>query len=168
MYVPLGSGLSEDRRRPRSGRRFGFDGPRRHTYVREEDVSVDDILDSLSRRAELSDGLGRAEITRVEDGFDGEVASERTLLPIGSRGPQHSIGKYMFALLLLGGVLIVGLYGALKSVTEPSMILRLVQNPAFVSVFTDPLKLGLVALFCVIPLLIVRRRRRVQDRLLFT
>ncbi len=74
----------------------------------------------------------------------------------------------MFALLLLGGVLIVGLYGALKSVTEPSMILRVVQNPAFVSVFTDPLKLGLVALFCVIPLLIVRRRRRVQERLLFT
>ncbi len=82
--------------------------------------------------------------------------------------PLRSLGKYMFALLLLGGVLIVGLYGALKSVAQPSLILRVVQDPAFASVFTDPVRLSLVALFCVLPVAFVRRRRRVQNRLLLS
>ncbi len=150
------------------GRHFGFNGPRRQVRVREENFSVDDILDSLSRRAQLSDGLGRVEMTPLEEGLEGRFASETVRRPIVLKIRQHSLGKYAFALLLLGGVLIVGLYGALKAVAEPSMILRVVQDPAFASVFTDPVRLGLVALFCLIPTLIVRRRRSVQSRLLHT
>lgn len=80
---------------------------------------------------------------------------------------ERSLGKYAFGVLLLGGVLVAGLYGALKTLVNPSAILRVVQNPALSSIFTDPVRLGLVLLFCTIPVVIVRRRRSVHNRLTY-
>jgi hypothetical protein len=158
--------LSEDTPRSRPRRHFGFNGPRRRVGAREKDVGVDEILDSLSRRSQLSDGLDRVEIAPPVEELEAQfvIGAEVKTAKIAR---QHSLGKYAFPLLLLAGLVIVGLYGALRSVTNPAGILRVIQNPGFEAVFTDPVRLGLVMLFCAVPAFIVRRHRRAHDRLTY-
>jgi hypothetical protein len=133
---------------------------------REKDVGVDEILDSLSRRSQLSDGLDRLEIAPPVEELEAQFITGTEVEP-AKIARQHSLGKYAFPLLLLGGLLTVGLYGALRSVTNPAGILRVIQNPGFAAVFTDPVRLGLVMLFCAVPAFIVRRHRRAHDRLTY-
>ena len=129
---------------------------------------VDEILDSLSRRSELGNDLDPVETARVEGSLASEYLGE-TLQDSGlkSGAGRGFLGKYAFVLMLMGGVVVVGLYGALKALTDPGGIVRVTQSPAFVSVFTDPVRLGLVLLFCLVPALTVRRRRSRQNRLAY-
>lgn len=155
--------MSDENRRTRGGRHFGFNGPRKRPPVMNKEVSDDDILDSLSRRAQLVEKLHPIEST-MEDELEERFVPEplTTHFPRGPR--QHSFSRYTFVLMLAGGLVIVGLYGALKAVTDPSSLLGMTSNPTFKSVFTDPLRLGLVIFFSLIPMLIVHRRRTAQNR----
>jgi hypothetical protein len=158
--------LSDEVHRRKGKRVFGFHGPRKKT--RDNELGVDEILDSLSRRAELGTELDPVETAKVEDSLASEYLGaglpDSGLKAGKSRG---FLGKYAFVLMLLGGVIVVGLYGALKALTDPGGIVRVTQSPTFVSVFTDPLRLGLVLLFCLVPALTVRRRRSRQNRLAY-
>ena len=162
----MGNRLSDEVPRRKGRRAFGFHGPRKK--VRDNDLSVDEILDSLSRRSELGPELDPVETARVEESLASEYLGEN-LPDSGLRAGKSRgfLGKYAFVLMLLAGVVVVGLYGALKTLTDPGGIVQVTQSPTFVSVFTDPLRLGLVLLLCLVPALTVRRRRSRQNRLSF-
>jgi hypothetical protein len=145
-------------RQPRADFRFGFDGP---IEGRDEyrAATVDEILESLDRHSQLTDQLS------PQDGFEpdestGGLVSENggQATPIDSHAiGRGSVGRYGFGLMLVGGVLILMVYGVLRAVTNMSA-----STTAFVSilgvVLNDPVKLGLLAVLCLVPLVMVRKR----------
>ena len=136
---------------------FGFDGPRRMMRVQREEASVDDILESLGRRARLSNRLDPIETIQIGEGIrEGFMTPALPGQIITDYQGRRSVGKYGFSLMLIGGLVVLGLYGALRAVTDPSSVLRTVLSPTFTSVFGDPLKLGLAGLVCLLPVLIIR------------
>ncbi len=152
--------MSDERVRSRKRRQFGFDGPRRRLRSQDSGASVDDILDSLTRRTQISGKFDTVENVPVKDEPRNRFTPNISARSLCREGTHRSIGKFAFALMLISGLTILGLYGALKAVTEPSSILRITENPTFTSVFTDPVRLALVALLCVIPAAIFLRRGR--------
>jgi hypothetical protein len=145
-------------RRPKTGLRFGFDGPsdRRAEY---QQATVDEILESLGRHSQLADQLG------PRDGFEPEGSTERLVEDIGRARPSDSdpivrgsLGRYGFGLMLIGGVIILSVYGILKAIanaptstTAIAALLTLVLN--------DPVKLGLLGLLCLVPVVMALKRR---------
>ncbi len=132
----------------------------------EEPVNDDDILESLTRRAQFSRDLGNgAEVTLNP----GEESPSEPLLPVSklSVAGQREYGKYVFALMLLGGMAAVLAVGAFRALLDTSLVGKAAQTSLLTSVFTDPVKLVLVALLCLIPALLIRRSRRARERLLF-
>ncbi len=150
--------MSDERSRSRKRRQFGFDGSRRRLRSQDSGASVDDILDSLTRRTQISGRFDTVENVPVQDEPRNRFTPKISAKALPRQGTNRAIGKFAFALMLISGLTILGLYGALKAVTEPSSILRITENPTFTSVFTDPVRLTLVALLCVIPAAIFLRR----------
>ncbi|HLE65299.1 MAG TPA: hypothetical protein VI816_04130 [Candidatus Bathyarchaeia archaeon] len=145
--------------------RFGFTGPA--IRRREDDATVDDILDSMSRRAKLSHQLDHDTLSPLENDLETSDRSFKlppTIAPIPER---NTLGKVAFALILAAGMIVLWLFGALATLLDLSIINKLTQSPTYTSVFTDPVKLGLVALLCFIPVIILRRRHRPETRLLY-
>ncbi len=145
-------------RRPKTGFRFGFDGPSdgRAEY---QQATVDEILESLGRHSELSDQLG------PRDGFESDESAERLVGDIGRARPSDSgpigrgsLGRYGFGIMLMGGIMILSVYGILKAITSaPS------STPAIASllalVLNDPVKLGLLGLLSLVPVVMALKRR---------
>ena len=129
-------------------------------------MTVDDILDSMSRRAKLSHQLDQDTLSVMENDLD---TSDRSFNPPPTIAPiqeRNTLGKVAFALILAAGMIVLWLFGALATLLDLSIINKLTQSPTYTSVFTDPVKLGLVALLCLIPVIILRRRHRPETRLL--
>ena len=158
----MGSG----RRQPgRPKLRFGFTGPARRRL--EDDVNVDDILDSMSRRAKLSHQLDQEELSPLDGDLETSDHSPNpspTIAPIQKR---NNFGKVSFALIIAAGMIVLWLFGAVTTLFDLSIINKLTQSPTYTSVFTDPVKLGLATLLCFIPVIILRRRHLPETRLLF-
>ena len=154
-------------RRKQLGRpklRFSFSG--RVERRREDSVTVDDILDSMSRRVKLSAQLDPDTLSPFEND-QGEAYQSNSTIPAGVGIRRRSIfGKLAFAALLAAGIIVVSLYGALASLFDPSLINQVTQNPSLMSVLADPTKIGLLALVCLVPILIFMRRPRRQVRLM--
>ena len=74
---------------------------------------------------------------------------------------RREYGKYLFALMLVGGM------GAFRALLDTSLVGKATQSQVLTSVFTDPMKLLLVAVLCLVPAVLIRRRRQAHDRLLF-
>jgi len=158
----MGSG----RRQPgRPKLRFGFTGPAMRR--REDDVTVDDILDSMSRRAELSRQLDQDTLSPLDSDLETSDYSANPSPTIALIRKRNNLGKVAFALIMASGMIMLWLYGVLTTLLDLSIINRLIQIPTYASVFTDPVKLGLVALLCFIPVIILRRRHRPETRLLY-
>ena len=133
----------------------------------EDDVTVDDILDSLSRRAKLSHQLDQDTLSPLENDLE---TSDRSFNPPPTIAPipkRNTLDKVAFALIIAAGMIVLWLFGALTTLFDLSIINKLIQSPTYTSVFTDPVKLGLVALLCFIPVIILRRRHRPEIRLLY-
>ncbi len=155
---PSGSKSSSS---PKARFRFGFSG--HLTRKEEEAVSVDDILDSLSQRAQLSECLDETAGTVFEGKGEGSGVPLGVSDTITRQARKNGLGKFAFAFLLMTGVFVVWLYGALDAVLEGTTVGRLTQSPLYSSAFTDPVKLAILALGCLIPVMLVKRRRRARD-----
>ncbi len=159
---------SRRRGSPRAKHSFGFSGMPELEVVQDEEepVNDDDILESLTRRAQFSRQLGDS--TEVALNLSEESRPE-PLLPVSklSEPGRRDYGKYVFALMLLGGMVVVLVVGAFRALLDTSLVGRATQSLVLTSVFTDPVKLLLVAVLCLIPAVLIRRSRRARDRLLF-
>ncbi len=145
--------------------RFGFSGPAKRN--REDRTSVDDILDSLSRRAELGDRFDEAAGIAFEDEVEGSRVPPGVSDLVSRDARKRALGKFAFVFLMVAGVFAVWLYGALNGVLDGTALGRITQSPVYSSAFTDPVKLAILAMCCFIPVIWLRKRRRVRDRLLY-
>ncbi len=145
--------------------RFGFTGPA--IRRREDDATVDDILDSMSRRAKLCHQLDQDTLAPLDIDLETCDHSQNPSPTIARIRKRNSLGNVAFALIMASGMIMLWLYGALPSFFGLSIINKLTQNPTYTSVFADPVKLGLVALLCFIPVIILRGRHRPEARLLY-
>ncbi len=154
---------SEDRLPVQPKYCFGFSGTAKR--LRSDDVTVDEILDSMSRRAELSDQIDEEALRRLEDEREGpgpiiDYSEE------GLRVPRIPFGKVLAVLVLAGSVLSLWFYGGLGMV-DFSAIDRLASSPSYASIFTDPVKLVVLALVCFVPVILLRWRSRPSVRLTY-
>ncbi len=140
------------------------------TPLEDDPVSEDDILESLTRRAEfgrrLGGGLGggaEPTLNLSEENHSEPVISASKLFAPGRR----EYGKYAFALMLVAGMAVVLIVGAFRALLDTSLVGKATQTSLLTSVFTDPVKLALVAFLCLIPAVLIRRSRRARERLLF-
>src|SRR2546428_9745098 len=117
MYCLLELCVLGARRSPRAKHRFGFSDPVQPGLpmleVEEEPFNDDDILDSLTRRAEfgrrLGGGLGGSPEPTLS--LSGEGRSHPPLTGTGVFVPgRRGHGQYAFPLMVLGGG--AGLFGA--------------------------------------------------------
>ena len=130
-------------------------------------MAVDDILDSLSRRAKLSHQLDQEELSPLDGDLETSDHSPHPSPIIAPIQKRNNLGKVAFALMMASGVIVLWLYGALPTFLDLSIISKLIQSPTYTSVFTNPVKLGLVTLLCFIPVIILRRRHGPETRLLY-
>jgi hypothetical protein len=84
-----------------------------------------------------------------------------------SRPLRIGLGKIVVALTLIGGVVLLWLYGALGTLTSPLALDSLTRSQEIASVFSDPFKLALVALVSLVPILLLKRRHRPEEQLLY-
>jgi hypothetical protein len=156
---------SEERQRFRPRLRFGFSGSA--TSRTREEAGVDDFLDSLSRRSRLGSELDQETsvlMGNAEESIDPALqASEFGL----SRPLKIGLGKIVVALTLIGGVVLLWVYGALGTLISPSAFDSLARSGEVASVFSDPFKLGLVALVSFVPVFLLRRRHHAEERLVY-
>ena len=156
---------SEERQRFRPRLRFGFSGPA--TRRTREEVGVDDFLDSLSRRSRLGSEIDQETSVltgEAEENIDPALQGSEFGL---SRPLKIGLGKIVFTLTLIGGVVLLWLYGALGTLISPSALDDLTRSGEVASVFSDPFKLGLVALVSFIPVFLLWRRHHAEERLAY-
>lgn len=156
---------SEERQPFRPRLRFGFSGPA--SKRTKEEAGVDDFLDSLSRRTSLG-----GEIDKETSVLMGETVEnidpdlETSGFGLSSR-MKVSVGKIVLALILVGGVALLWLYGALGGLTDPLALDNLTRSEEIASIFSDPFKLGLLVLVSLVPILLLRRKHRAEAQLLY-
>lgn len=122
----------------------------------------------MSRRSRLSSEIDQETSVLVGEGAANteQVLKPHELgLPVSGR---IGLAKIVSSLVLVGGMALLWLYGALGTLADPSALDRLARSPEIISVFSDPLKLGLVALVSFIPLFFLRRRHKTESRLLIS
>jgi hypothetical protein len=154
---------------PRTAYRFGFHAHEEREGVMQQEATVDDILESLGRRTQLADTLSMREARdpteEGEDLFDSRVVS----LPQGSRASpfvvRGSLGTYAFSLMLVGGVVILLLYGFLSSVLGASSPSVGAGRSLLGLILDDPVKLGFLGVLCLVPVVIAMKRRGRLERL---
>ena len=154
--------MGSDSRSPKARHRFGFSGPL--TRQKKEEVTTDDIVDSLTRQAELRQKLDEEdqvrldEIAETEDlsrfqGFNIEPASAlRT-------AEKRSFGHLAFVFMLLIGLAIVWLYSSISKPFDLASLNGIIQKSGVPSIFANQAQLGIIALAAVIGALWIRHRR---------
>ena len=150
-------------REPRTGYRFGFNGRAESERIGQE-ATVDDILESLGRHTELADTLSiheaRRPINEGEDLLDlGDLSGES---PLVGRG---SLGRYAFSLMLVGGVVILLLYGFLSAMHSAASPPITAGKSLLGLILSDPVKLGLLGILFLVPVIALRKRRGRPERL---
>jgi hypothetical protein len=155
--------VGSDSRSPRTRHRFGFSGE--PTRQRKDQVTADDILDSLTRQAELRQKLGEEdqvsleEIAETEDlsrfqGFNSEPTSYLAVTT------KRSFGHLAFILMLLSGLAIVWLYSSVSRPFDLASVNGIIQRSGIQSIFSNQAQLGIIALAAFSGALWIRHRRR--------
>ena len=158
--------MGSDSRSPRARHRFGFSGPL--TRQKKDRVTTDDILDSLTRQAELRQKLGEKDQVRLEEiaetedlsrfqGFIHEPASPLMM------ATKRSFGHLAFVFMLLGGLAVVWLYGSVSKRFDLSSLSAIVQRSGVQSVFANEAQVGIIGLVALIGALWILRTRRVSS-----
>jgi len=154
--------VSSDSRSPRARHRFGFSGPLKR---QEKDrVTDDDILDSLTRQAELRqkfgerDAIGLKEIAETEDlsrfqGFNREPASVPEMA-------NRSLGHLVFIVMLLCGLTVVWLYSSISKPFDLALLNGIIQKSGVQSIFANQARFGIIAIAAVVGALWIRHRKR--------
>ena len=123
--------MGSDSRSPRARHRFGFSGPL--TRQKKERVTTDDILDSLTRQAEIRQKLGEDDRVRLE-----EIAGTEELIPLQGFNPdpefpsvgakKRSLGHLAFVLMLLTGLTVVWLYSSISKPFDLASLTSIIQK----------------------------------------
>ncbi len=150
-------------RRPKTTFRFGFDGRLETGQVESEDATVDDILESLGRHAQLSNQLDPPPLQYDDEPV--ELSNGPTFLSDKVTYPRvsGSLGRYGFILMLVMGFIILTMYAMLKAFADASYPSPMSIGSLLESILDDPIKIGLLGIIALLPVIAMRRRRaRVQ------
>jgi len=158
--------LDSDSRSPRARHRFGFSGPL--TRQKKDRVTTDDILDSLTRQAELRQKLGETDSLRLD-----EIAGREELSRFQGFGPEpalpstmakkRSFGQLAFIFMLLTGLTTVWLYSSISKPFDLVSLDGIIQKSGLQSVFANEAQVGIVALVALIGALWIHRKRRASN-----
>lgn len=154
--------MGADSGSPRARHRFGFSGP--PTRQKGDRVSADDILDSLTRQAEMRQKLGERDQVRFEDIVETEDLSQFQRGPEG-RSPsptakERSLGHLAFVFMLLAGLTVVWLYISISKRFDLASLIGIIQKSSLKSVFANQAQLGIIAMAALLGALWIRHRRR--------
>ncbi|TMI22679.1 hypothetical protein E6H31_01350 [Candidatus Bathyarchaeota archaeon] len=135
------------------------------TRQKKDRVTTDDILDSLTRQAELKQKLGENDSLRLE-----EIAGTEELIRFQGFNPEpafpsavakkRSLGHLAFAFMLLTGLIVVWLYSSVSKPFDLASLNGIVQKSGIQSIFTNEAQLGIVAMAALLGALWIRHRRR--------
>jgi hypothetical protein len=155
--------LSSDYRSPKARYRFSFSGPL--AKQQRDRVTADDILESLTRQAELRQKLGESYPVRLEEIAETEEMSrfqglnlEPASAPAMAR--NWSFGHLAFVFMLLIGLIVVWLYSSVSKGFDLTSLNSIIQRSSIQSIFMDQAQVGVIALSAIVGALWIRRRRR--------
>jgi hypothetical protein len=154
--------MSSSDRPSRSKYRFGFRGKR--VGRGPQQATTDEILDSLTRQAKLMEEDREERTMRLETILEAEASDESSqssnLEPSQPfQTPQtRTLGKSVFTLMLLGGVVFLWIYSKLLQNLDLHS-LTIVQQRLVDAGFTDWQKVALVAICAFVFALLARRSR---------
>jgi hypothetical protein len=159
--------LGSDSRSPRARHRFGFSGPL--TRQKKDRVTADDILDSLTRQAEIRQKLGERDEVRIEEIAETEDLSRfQGLNPGPASAPvvarNRSFGHLAFVFMLSCGLAVVWLFSSASKRFDPRSLDGIFQKSGVQSIFANQAQLGIIALAALLGAFLIRRRRRSQSR----
>lgn len=154
--------MSSSSRPPRSRYRFGFRGkrPGRNTQA----ATTDEILESLTRQAGLMEehrekrALGLQTILETEPSEEVLQPSPLELGTIRKRMKIRSIGGFVFAAMLIGGLTFLWVYSRLSRTLNLQSVASLQQTISRAG-FADWQKVALIALSAFTIALMARRSR---------
>ena len=163
----LDTNVSEERmsssdRPPRSKYRFGFRGKR--VGRGPQRATTDEILDSLTRQARLMEKDGEERKMGLETILEAETSNESTQSSnLEPNQPfqtlkTRTLGKSVFTLMLLGGVVFLWIFSKLLQNLDLQN-LTLVQQRVVDAGFADWQKVALVATCALVFALVARRSR---------
>jgi len=132
---------------------------------KKERLTTDDILDSLTRQAELQQKLGKDDPVRLE-----EIAKTEELVEFQGLNPEsafpstmakrRSFGHLAFVFMLLTGLTVVWLYSSISKPFDLTSLNGVIQKSGIQSIFADQAQLGIIALAAILGALWIRHRRR--------
>ena len=163
--------MGSDSRSPRARHRFGFSGPL--TRQKKDRVTADDILDSLTRQAELRQKLGERDEVRLEEIAETEDLSRfQGLNPGPASAPvmtrNRSFEHLAFVFMLSCGLAVVWLFSSASKRFDPESLDGIIQKSGVQSIFTNQTQLGIIALAALLGALLIHRRRRSPGRQLLS
>ena len=162
--------MGSDSRSPRARHRFGFSGPL--TRKKKDMVTADDILDSLTRQAELSQKLGERDEMELEELAETDLSRFQGLNP----GPasalvvarNRSFGHLAFVFMLSCGLAVVWIFSSASKRFDPASLNGIIQKSGLQSIFANQAQLVIIALAALLGALLIRRRRRSPSRQLLS
>ncbi len=146
---------SEEKPSIRFKKRFGFNGPSRSRQ--DGETTVDEVLDSVVRRKELSG--------RIDPETLGQLDNDPGFLAVGfepgfgSAVPRLRMRKLAAVVAFWTGV-ILWLSGYLNSIVGPFSLEGIIQGSKLLSPFELPLKLAFVFVVFVVPAVSLWRGRK--------
>ena len=163
--------MGSDSRSPKARHRFSFSGPL--TRKKKDGVTTDDILDSLTRQAELRQKLGERDTVRLEEIAETEDLTRfQGLNPRPASGPMvaknRSFGHLAFVFMLSCGLAVVWLLSSASKRFDPASLNGITQKSGLQSIFANQAQLGIIALAAMLGALLIRRRRRSPRRQLLS
>ena len=161
--------MGSDSGYPRARHRFGFSGPL--TRQKKDRVTSDDILDSLTRQAQLRQKLEERDEVRLEEIAETEDLSRfQGLNPGSASAPMaaknRSFGHLAFVVMLSCGLAVVWLFSSASKRFDPASLDGIIQKSGVQSIFANQAQLGIIALAALLGALLIRRRRRSPGRYL--
>ncbi len=165
--------MSSSSRPPRSRYRFGFRGKRPGRNA--EATTTDEMLDSLTRQAELMEKDGEERTLGLQTILEFEPSGETLHSssvpesdPKVTRLKTWNFGKLTFALMLIGGLTFLWIYSRLSQSFNPQS-LAMIQQTISRAGFADWQKIALMA-FCafLVALLARRSSSRIRSRVVST
>lgn len=154
--------MGSDSRSPKARHRFGFSGPL--TRQKKDKVTTDDILESLTRQAELRQKLGERDTVRLE-----EIAETEDLSRFQGFNPEpvsipemanRSLGHLVFVIMLLCGLTVVWLYSSISKPFDLASLNEIIQKSDLQSIFANQAQLGIIAIAAFVGALWIRHRKR--------
>jgi len=163
--------MKSDSRSPKARHRFGFSG--QLTRSKKDGVTINDLLPSLIRQAELKqklverDRVALEEIAETEDlsrfqGFNPEFESPSIA------DKKTRLGRFVFVFMLLIGLTVVRSYISISKLLDLTSVNGFIQKSGVQAIFANLAQLVIIALAALVGALWILRKRRGSSSRLFS